>query len=63
LGTACAVYATRFIEKGVLFQLKPLDPAIVAASVILLGTCAFVAALLPAWRAAAGDPTVALRQE
>ncbi|MCX6590006.1 MAG: ABC transporter permease [Acidobacteria bacterium] len=63
LGTWGAVYATRFVQKDLLFQLKPLDPASVAASVILLGTCAFVAALLPAWRAAAGDPTVALRQE
>ena len=63
LGTAGAVYAARFVEKGLLFQLKPLDPASVASAVILLGTCAFVAALVPAWRAAASDPTVALRQE
>ena len=63
LGTGAAVYATRFVEKDLLYRIQPLDPVSVAVSVTLLGFCAFAAALIPAWRAAAGDPIAALRQE
>jgi ABC-type lipoprotein release transport system permease subunit len=46
-----------------LFQTAPHDPATLAAVVELLGVAAFLAAWLPARRAASVDPLTALRAE
>lgn len=49
--------------RGLLFDLSPRDPATVAAGAALLFVAALLAAWLPARRAAAVDPNVALRAE
>jgi ABC-type antimicrobial peptide transport system permease subunit len=52
----------RFV-RTLLFDLRPLDPASFIAAGIILLTLTTTAALLPARRAAAVDPVVALRTE
>jgi predicted permease len=61
-GLAGTYYTTRLIT-GFLFQTKPYDPATLVAVVMLLGAAAALAAWLPARRAAAVDPVLALRAE
>jgi ABC-type antimicrobial peptide transport system permease subunit len=46
-----------------LFSVKPYDPAVLAFATLLLGLAAFVAAVIPARRAAGVNPTDALRAE
>lgn len=60
LGGAMAVAQ---LLRGMLVQTNALDPLILAGVVVLLGTVAVVACLLPAWRASALDPAVALRHD
>jgi macrolide transport system ATP-binding/permease protein len=48
---------------GFLFDMPAHDPATLIAVVALLGTAAFLAAWLPARRAASVDPVQALRAE
>ena len=62
LGGAAAALATRAMA-GLLYEVRPADPATFA--VVLLGatSVAVLASLLPARRAAAVDPIVALRAE
>ena len=48
---------------SVLYGVQPTDPSTFAAVVMLLGTVAFVACLVPAARAARVDPMVVLRQD
>jgi ABC-type antimicrobial peptide transport system permease subunit len=62
LGIPCA-YAVARVLRGSLFRLEPLDPATNVAALAALLTIAGVAAWLPARRAAAVDPLVALREE
>jgi ABC-type antimicrobial peptide transport system permease subunit len=59
-GLASALVAERLIEAQ-LFGLKGHDPAILAAAAALLAAVALSAGFLPARRAAAVDPVVALR--
>jgi putative ABC transport system permease protein len=61
-GLAGAYYATRMIA-SFLFQTEPHDPGTLIAVVALLAGAAFCAAWLPARRAAAVDPLLALRAE
>ncbi len=61
LGVAASVGAARLLS-GMLFGVKPTDPATYAAVVIALGTVAFLACYLPARRAMRVDPIVALRE-
>src|SRR6185437_12855066 len=46
-----------------LYDVKPTDPATIAAAVLILGVTALVAALIPARRACGLSPTEALRLE
>ena len=46
-----------------LFELAPVEPAVISAATILLVTVALCAGLIPARRAARIDPIVALRNE
>jgi ABC-type antimicrobial peptide transport system permease subunit len=46
-----------------LYVVKPYDPAMLASATIMLGLAAFLAAVIPARRAASVNPTQALRTE
>lgn len=46
-----------------LFGVDPWDPAMLALATLSLATAALVASMIPAWRAAAVEPMVALRTE
>ncbi|MGH9442063.1 MAG: ABC transporter permease [Thermoanaerobaculia bacterium] len=61
-GTAAAIFLTRLLS-GILFDVKPFDPATYAAVSALLFGVALVAALVPALRASSVDPMTALRDE
>jgi predicted permease len=62
LGIPAAVGAGRLMMKE-LFGVKPCDPAWLMLATLLLGLAALLASLIPAWRAAAVEPMVALRTE
>jgi putative ABC transport system permease protein len=62
LGLAAALQLTQ-VMTGMLVGVKPADPSTFAAIVVLFLVISAVASWLPARRAAALDPTVALRQE
>jgi putative ABC transport system permease protein len=62
LGLAGAFAATRVL-RSLLFEVTPTDPLTLASVAVLLFAMALAAALLPARRAAAVDPVVALRHE
>jgi ABC-type antimicrobial peptide transport system permease subunit len=61
VGAAGAVFATRLL-KATLFETNVYDPLTFAAVPLVLGTVALAASYLPARRAAAVDPVVALRE-
>ena len=61
-GLAGTYYATRVIT-SFLFRTTPHDPVTLAVVVALLGAAAYLAAWLPARRAASVDPVTALRAE
>ena len=62
LGIGMAVVAERVL-KTLLFGVSPLDPSTLAGAVALLAGVSLTAAFLPARRAAAVDPLVAIRAE
>ncbi|HET7221515.1 MAG TPA: ABC transporter permease [Vicinamibacterales bacterium] len=62
IGLAGAFYLTKRIESQ-LFGLSPHDPLTLAAAVAVLVAVAFLAGLVPARRATAIDPLIALRTE
>ncbi|MEX2272330.1 MAG: FtsX-like permease family protein [Vicinamibacterales bacterium] len=51
------------VAQAFLFELEPLDARVIAAAVSLMAVTAFVAAVIPARRAASVDPLIALRQD
>ena len=55
--------ATARMFVSLLFGVGPGDPAALTAALVVLGTVALIATLLPARRAARVDPVVALRAE
>jgi putative ABC transport system permease protein len=61
-GLAASLLMTRMLS-GLLFEVSPLDPAVFAGVSLLLALAAFMASLVPAWRATRVDPIVALRAE
>jgi putative ABC transport system permease protein len=61
-GAGIAVLLTRFMT-GMLFGVKPLDPITYVGSALVLLIAAIVASWVPAWRASAVDPVVALRND
>ncbi|MGH9619419.1 MAG: hypothetical protein ACRD45_06860, partial [Bryobacteraceae bacterium] len=62
LGIVAAFLLTRMLS-GLLFEVKPSDPASFAAVAILFGAVAMLGCYLPARRASNIDPNVALRYE
>jgi predicted permease len=62
IGLAGALALGRLVE-GMVFELKPGDPRVLAAAVAVLTIVAIAAALAPARRAASLDPMRALRAE
>jgi putative ABC transport system permease protein len=61
-GLAAALLLTRLLS-GILFDVRPFDPATYAAVSAILFGVALLAALVPARRASIVDPMTALRQE
>jgi ABC-type antimicrobial peptide transport system permease subunit len=61
-GIALAFGSARLIS-SMLFQVSPYDPALTAAAVLVLLAVGAIACLLPARRAAAVEPMLALRSE
>jgi ABC-type antimicrobial peptide transport system permease subunit len=62
IGVGLSLLTTRALSQF-LFETTPLDPAIYASAVLLLGLIGLVACLLPGIRAAQLDPRVALNTE
>jgi predicted permease len=62
IGIPATIFGGRFMASQ-LFGVKPYDPAILGITVAVLATAAFVAALVPARRAAGLEPMRALRLE
>ncbi len=62
IGALAAVFATRLL-RSLLFQVDPLDPAVLALAAISIFVLALAASLIPARRAASIEPMQALRAE
>jgi putative ABC transport system permease protein len=62
IGLVGAIAATRLLT-SMLFETKPTDPLTYAGVAIVIGAVALLASYIPARRATAVDPLVALRQE
>ena len=62
LGAAGALAAARWLQSQ-LYGVTPLDPATYAIAIGVLAAAVLASSWLPAWRAAASDPLVALRDE
>ena len=62
LGLAASIGLTHLIG-SMLYETKPLDPAVFIAVAAALLVIAALACMIPAWRAAQLDPMQALRTE
>jgi putative ABC transport system permease protein len=62
LGVVAAIFATRLL-RTLLFEVDPLDPAVIVFAALSIFALALAASLVPARRAAAVEPMQALRNE
>lgn len=62
LGVPIAIGAGRLLSSE-LYGVRSYDPPVLAAAILALACCAFIASLIPAQRAAAVDPVQAMRSE
>ncbi len=62
VGALAAFFATRLL-RFLLFQVDPLDPAVIASAAAAILLLALAASALPAYRASAIEPIAALRAE
>jgi predicted permease len=62
IGAAASLFATRLL-RSLLFQVDPLDPAVIVLAACAILLLALAASLVPAVRAAAIEPAEALRSE
>ena len=62
LGIPVAIGAGKLMTAQ-LFGVKPEDPVMLLPATLVLGLAALLASVIPAWRAAAVEPMVALRTE
>jgi len=62
IGAAAAWYGSSIV-RAFMFQTEPHDPRVLAGALVVLATAGLLASAIPARRAAAVDPLVALRQE
>jgi len=60
IGGAAAFVASRFVQ-GMLYEVSPFDPMILASAAVILGVVAFIGIVLPARRASRVDPMSMLR--
>ncbi|HEX4064977.1 MAG TPA: ABC transporter permease [Acidobacteriaceae bacterium] len=62
IGMPAAIFAGRFMAT-MLYNVRPWDPAVLVATTVILAIAAFLAAAIPAQRAASVEPMTALRIE
>ena len=62
IGAVAAVFATRLL-RSMLFEVDPLDPAVIMFAAISIFLLALAASVIPARRAASIEPVQALRTE
>ena len=62
LGFGAALILTRFM-RGLLYEVEPLDPVLLAAAITMLTLVSLAACSVPALRATRVDPAIVLREE
>jgi ABC-type antimicrobial peptide transport system permease subunit len=62
LGLVASALLTRFLQAQ-LFEVRPIDPSIMALVALFIGIVALVACLVPAGRATRVNPMIVLRQD
>ncbi len=62
IGMPAAIFGSRFMA-SLLYNVRPWDPEILVGATVILAVAAFLAAVIPAQRAASVEPMTALRVE
>ena len=62
IGIPAAIFAGHFMASQ-LYNVRPWDPVVLVTTTVMLALAAFVAAVIPAQRAASVEPMTALRIE
>jgi ABC-type lipoprotein release transport system permease subunit len=62
IGAMASIFATRLL-RSLLFEVEPLEPAVIALAAVSIFLLALAASVIPARRAASIEPMRALRSE